>query len=123
MNQVFLFLFLSLFAFSCTSQKSDRVQIKECYDKCKFAIANMKGQSAIKNISEKTIVEYSTLLQKIKQSDSLQLSKEEFATKLFILKIRCLLSSDQIRKLDNQSLLVFAIDKGISKITILEMRP
>jgi hypothetical protein len=74
----------------------------------------MDGQSAIDYISKKTLAEYSTLLQKIKQADSLQLSTEEFATKLIILKIRQLLSPGQILKLDNQSLLVLAINKGIS---------
>ena len=114
MRQNFLFLFLNLFVFSCSSQKSDTVQIKECFDKCQSAIVNMDGQSAINSISEKTIVEYSSLLKKIKESDSLQLSNDEFATKLFILKIRHLLSRDQIRQLNNQSLLILAINKGIS---------
>ena len=74
----------------------------------------MNGLNAINYISKKTISEYSTLLQKVKQEDSLQLSKEELATKLFILKIRQLLPPDQILKLDNQTLLVLAIDRGIS---------
>lgn len=114
MNQILLFLFLNFFLFSCTSKKSDTDQIKLCFDNCQSAIVNMDGQSAITSISEKTIAEYSILLQKIKQTDSSQLCKEEFSTKLFILKVRHLLSPDQIRKLDSKSLLVLAINKGIS---------
>jgi hypothetical protein len=60
------------------------------------------------------MAEYATLLDKIKQLDSSQLSKEEFATKLFILEIRQILSPDQIHKLNNQSLLIVAINNGIS---------
>ncbi len=114
MNQVLLFSLLNIFVFSCTSQKSETAQIRECFDKCQSAIGNMDGESAIKSISEITLAEYSILLQKIKQLDSLQLSKEEFATKLLILKIRHILSPDQIRKFDNQGLLGLAINKGIS---------
>ena len=114
MNRMLLFLFCNIFLLSCSSQKSDTLQIKECFAKCQKAIVNMNGEVAIDLISEKTKIEYSNLLEKIKQLDSTQLSQEEFSSKLFILKVRYLLSPDQIHELNNLGLLMFAINKGIS---------
>lgn len=114
MNRMLPVIFLSFFLLSCSSQKSDSAQIKECFSNCQSAIINRNGENAIKYVSRKTVNDYDDLLEKIKHLDSPQLSKEDFSAKLFILKIRSILPPDKIRKLDKQSLLVVAIDKGIS---------
>ena len=114
MKKHLYFFQLSLFIISCASQKSDTAQIKECFDNCKSAIIEKDGENAIKYVSEKSFAEYSILLQKIKQEDSLELSNEEYATKLFILRVRHLIPPEQILRLNSRSLLVVIINYGIS---------
>lgn len=115
MNRFSLILLFGLLFSTCSLQESEAAQIKHCFDKCKSAIVNKDGREVAGYISEKTIAEYSNLLDKIRRLDSSRLNNEEFSEKLFVLEIRQLLSGDQIRQLNSQRLLSLAIEKGISQ--------
>ena len=74
---------------------------------------NDKGPVAVSLLDSKTITYYGELLEMIKTYDSLKLDKQSPMNKVTVLSVRHRGTKDEILKMNGESLIVFAIDKGM----------
>jgi hypothetical protein len=96
-------------AISVFGQNVGEEQVRATFDGYKTAIANGKGEEAIRYIDSKTVMYYNHLLDLIKNADFVKLDKLPITDKILILSIRHRLSREKILSFDGRKLLAYSI--------------
>lgn len=98
---------------SCADTEQDKKQIYETYDNYKAALLDKKGEVAVEYIDSVTINYYNGILKSTMFADSAKVSAMPISDKYMVLRLRGLLSLNEIQKMDGKKVLVFAINKGM----------
>src|SRR6185295_18556324 len=104
-------IFLITSVSSCQTSSSE---IKNCFDGFKNSIVNHDGVNGVKLVAKESLEFYAQLLEKAKRLDSSGLMKEPFIVTLTILKIRHVISKQDLLTMDGKGLVIASINKEIT---------
>lgn len=104
-----LLIFLSINSYS----QSDKELVLKSFENYKNAILTDKGKFASDFVDSRTINYYSTILDKVKTSDSLEVNSMGIIDKLTVLSMRHRTPKNDLLKFDGKDLFIYAIDNGM----------
>lgn len=104
-----LLIFLSINSYS----QSDKELVLKSFENYKNAILTDKGKLASDFVDSRTINYYSTILDKVKTSDSLEVNSMGIIDKLTVLSMRHRTPKNDLLKFDGKDLFIYAIDNGM----------
>ncbi|UZO79763.1 hypothetical protein NBT05_12470 [Aquimarina sp. ERC-38] len=104
-----LLIFISINSYS----QSDKELILESFDNYKNAILTDKGKLAADFVDSRTMNYYSTVLDKVKMADSLEIDTMGIIDKLTVLTMRHRVSKKDLLSFNGKDLFVYAIDNGM----------
>lgn len=92
---------------------TDAHQIKEVFERYRYAILNDEGKLAFQCIDSRTKKYYGQLYQWILKDDSMALEKHSLVDKFTVLAIRAKASKQEILGMDSSTLFMYAINHGM----------
>jgi|TARA_R110002049_G_scaffold234976_2_gene408265 hypothetical protein len=104
-----LLIFISINSFS----QSDKELVLKSFDNYKNAILTDKGKLAADFVDSRTMNYYSTVLNKVKMADSLEIDTMGIIDKLTVLTMRHRVSKKDLLSFNGKDLFVYAIDNGM----------
>jgi hypothetical protein len=109
---VTVILFLNL-SFAVTAQTNEEEIIKENFNNYRTYLLQSKGKEAVKFLDSRSINYYETILEHLKNADSLKVESLPLMDKFMVFGIRKMVPKEDILKFDGKALLVYAIDNGM----------
>lgn len=103
-----------------STENKEFSQIKELFNKYKYAIADKRDADALNCISQNSLAYYNDILKKSIYIHKDSLQKEAFLNKLMILSIRHNMSLKEMKKLDAKSLFKKGVKLGWFSSSIIK---
>lgn len=96
-----------------TSNPEDIAQVKETFKNYAKAVINSNGKEALECLSSETIQYYGDLLELVKNADSVETDQLDLLDKMNVLIIRQEADAEVILSMDDESIIIYAVDNGI----------
>ena len=112
MRKTITLILLIFISINCYSQ-SDKELVLKSFDNYKNAILTDKGKLAADFVDSRTMNYYSTVLDKVKMADSLEIDTMGIIDKLTVLTMRHRVSKKDLLSFNGKDLFVYAIDNGM----------
>ncbi len=112
MKKIVILTFLIFLSIKSYSQ-SDKELVLKSFENYKNAILTDKGKLAADFVDSRTINYYSTILDKVKTADSLEVDSMGIIDKLTVLTMRHRVAKNDLLNFNGKDLFVYAIDNGM----------
>ena len=113
MKKIVTVIFLSILSIAVLAQQNEEEIIKDNFNKYRTLSLQSNGVEAVKYLDSRSIKYYETILELVKNADSLKVESLTLMGKFMVFSIRKMVPKEDILKFDGKALLVYAIDNGM----------
>ncbi|MGI9545359.1 MAG: hypothetical protein ACR2MX_19005 [Cyclobacteriaceae bacterium] len=113
MKALLILFVILLFSCPLARAQGEVDAVKGCFSIYKSALLAGNGLEAVEEIDQNTLDYYKTILDHTLRSDSAKVASLDFMDKLIVIRVRDLMTLEEVSALDESSFFVYAVDNGM----------